>query len=103
VTKDAKLRFAWDARKSETNKRKHGVSFESAALVFDDPHIYEFEEGNEHGEIRHRAIGEALGRLLFVAYTSFEEDGEEVIRIISARKAEPKERRSYQRHSQNNP
>jgi uncharacterized DUF497 family protein len=95
----SEFRFDWDARKAETNKRKHGVSFETAALIFDDPDIYEFEEGNEHGEIRHRAIGAVLGRLLFVAYTSFGEDGEEVIRIISARKAEPKEYRAYQRHS----
>jgi uncharacterized DUF497 family protein len=93
------FRFEWDLRKAEANKRKHGVSFETAALIFSDPDIYEFEEGNEHGETRYRAIGAALGRLLFVAYTSFEEDGEEVIRIISARKAEPKEYRAYQRHS----
>jgi uncharacterized DUF497 family protein len=97
----AEFRFEWDARKAETNKRKHGVSFESAALIFSDPNIYEFEEGKEYGEIRLRAIGEALGKLLFVSYTSFEEDGEGIIRIISARKAEPKERRAYHRHSQN--
>ncbi|MBU6297045.1 MAG: BrnT family toxin [Alphaproteobacteria bacterium] len=95
------LRFEWDARKAASNKRKHGVSFESAALIFDDPQICELEEGNDHGEIRYRAIGEALGQLLFVSYTSFEETGEEVVRIISARKAEPKERRAYQRHAEN--
>lgn len=93
------IRFEWSARKAETNRRKHGVSFESATLIFGDPDIYEFEEGNEHGEVRYRAIGAALGVLLFVAFATFEEDGEEIIRIISARKAEPKERRAYQRHS----
>jgi hypothetical protein len=95
------FRFEWDVRKAESNKRKHGVSFESATLIFSDAAIYEFEEGNEHGEIRYRAIGAALGTLLFVSYTSFEEGEEEVIRIISARKAEPKERRAYQRYSKN--
>jgi uncharacterized DUF497 family protein len=93
------IRFEWDARKAVFNKRKHGVSFELATLVFDDPRVYEFEEGNEHGEVRYRAIGEALGRLLFVSYTSFEKGGEEIVRIISARKAEPKEHRAYQRHT----
>jgi uncharacterized DUF497 family protein len=94
------IHFEWDPRKAEANKRKHGVSFESAALIFADPNVYELEEGNDHGEIRFRAIGQALGTLLFVSYTSFREGEEEVIRIISARKATPKERRAYQRHSQ---
>jgi uncharacterized DUF497 family protein len=97
----SEIRFEWDAEKAVSNKRKHGVRFESAVLVFGDPHVYEFDEGNDHGEVRHGAIGEVLGRLLFVTYTSFEKDGEEVVRIISARKAEPKERRAYYRHSEN--
>ncbi|HWA89018.1 MAG TPA: BrnT family toxin [Rhizomicrobium sp.] len=94
------LRFEWDPRKSEANRRKHGVSFESAVLVFDDPDIYEFEEGNEHGEIRFRAIGQALGRLLFVSFATFAEDGVEVVRVISARGAGQSEREAYRRHSQ---
>ena|SRR5471030_2525992 len=98
----SEIRIEWNAEKAVSNKRKHGVSFESAALVFGDPRIYEFEEGHDHGEVRHRAIGEALGKFLFVTYTSFEEGGEEIVRIISARKAEPKERHAYQRHSENN-
>jgi uncharacterized DUF497 family protein len=95
------IRFEWNARRADANRRKHGIGFESAALIFDDLHIYEFEEGNDHGEIRHRAIGEALGRILFVCYTSFKEGDEEVVRIISARKASPQERRAYQGHSKN--
>lgn len=96
----SEIRFEWDARKAASNKRKHGVSFESAALVFGDPRVYEFEEGSEHGEVRYRALGKALGSLLFVSYTSFKDGEDEVVRIISARKAEPKERRAYQRHSE---
>jgi len=92
--------FEWDSRKADSNKRKHGVSFESAALIFADPNICELGEENDHGEVRFRAIGQALGKLLFVCYISFREGEEEIIRIISARKAEPKERRAYQRHSQ---
>lgn len=94
------LRFQWDPRKAEGNKRKHRVSFEVAAMVFDDPLVHEFGEGTEHGEIRYRAIGEVLGKCLAVSYTTFEEDGEETIRIISARAATPRERRAYERNSQ---
>jgi uncharacterized protein len=100
---DEDLRFEWDAKKAASNKRKHGISFELATRIFADPFVYEFEEGNEHGEIRYRAVGETLGQLLFVSYASFREGGQEVIRIISARKAEPKERRAYQRNFRSQP
>ncbi len=94
------LRFEWDVRKAEANLRKHKVSFELAAQIFDDPFVLEFEEGNDHGEARFRAIGQSFGQFIFVSYTSFEEGGDEVVRIISARKATHKERRAYQGHSQ---
>jgi len=94
------VRFEWDPRKAETNWRKHGVRFEIAAHIFEDPNIFDVEEGNDHGEIRFRAIGEAFGRLFFVSFTAFEEDGQDVIRIISARKASKAEYRAYQRHTQ---
>lgn len=93
------IHFEWDTRKAEVNWRKHGVRFEVAAHIFADPNILDIEEGNDHGEIRFRAIGEALGRIFFVSYTSFEENGREVIRIISARKASKGEYRAYQRYS----
>jgi|SRR5580698_1318155 uncharacterized DUF497 family protein len=95
------IRFEWDPRKALANKRKHGVSFETAAQVFDDPFVYEYEEGTEHGEIRFRAVGEVIGRVFFVSYTSYKEGEEEIVRIISARSASPREIRAYQRHSQN--
>ena len=95
------LHFEWDRHKAESNKRKHGIRFETAVLVFDDPHVLEIAEGNVSGEARYNAIGEALGELLFVCYASFEEEGDEIVRIISARKAEAKEHRAYQRHSEN--
>ena len=95
----SEIRFEWDIQKAASNFQKHKVRFELAALTFGDPFVYEFEDGNEHGEARYRAIGEALGKLLFVSYTSFEEDGEEVVRIISARKVTPRERRAYEREA----
>ncbi len=95
------IHFEWHGRKADANKRRHGISFETAVLVFDDPHVLEIDEGDTHGEARYNAIGEALGELLFVCYTSYEENGDEIVRIISARKAEAKEHRAYQRHSEN--
>lgn len=100
MTKMGRIRLEWDARKEESNRRKHRISFELASPIFDDPLVYEYEEGKEHAEVRCRAIGQVAGTLLFVSYVSFEEDGEEVVRIISARRATRQERRAYERHSQ---
>jgi uncharacterized protein len=92
------MRFEWDPRKAASNRRKHRISFELAKQVFWDPLVIQFIEGMEHGEIRWRAIGEAYGALLFVSYATFEEeDGTEIVRIISARKASRQERRAYER------
>lgn len=91
------FRFEWDPRKAAANLRKHGVSFETAAVVFDDPLTEKQLQGDEHGEVRWKAIGEAGGAIYYVVYTTREEDEEEVIRIISARKATRSERRAYQR------
>jgi uncharacterized DUF497 family protein len=95
----AEIRFEWDDRKDELNRRKHGVRFELASLVFDDPHVY-YIEGDEYGEIRWRAIGQIDGRLIFVSYTSFQEGEAEIIRIISARRATRQERRTYERNAE---
>jgi uncharacterized DUF497 family protein len=96
-----RVHFDWDPTKAAANWQKHGVRFETAARVFDDPFIYEYEEGNDHGEVRLRAIGEVAGRLIFVSHTSYAEGEEEIVRIISARAATPRESRAYQRYSKN--
>jgi uncharacterized protein len=96
----AETYFEWDVRKAETNKRKHGISFELASLVFDDPSVYDDVEGDEYGEIRWRALGKVKGKLIIVVYTSVEEGGAEIVRIISARKASRQERRAYERNAQ---
>jgi uncharacterized DUF497 family protein len=92
-------RFEWDEPKAELNKRKHGISFPLATQAFKDPLAERKIEGDEHGEVRWQAIGQ-VGRVLVRAtYTTREEeDGIEVIRIISARKLTPRERRAYERH-----
>ena len=93
--------FEWDPAKNLSNQRKHGVSFEEAAQVFRDPLFLSWKDRIEDGEERWQACGQVEGlTILIVAHTTWEEidDGTvmDVIRIISARRAEPKERRRYE-------
>lgn len=88
------MEFTWDERKNRVNRRRHGISFETAALVFDDPYHLSVQDREVEGEVRWQTIGLVGGlHVLVVAHTVDEE--EEVIRIISARKAEPRERKTY--------
>lgn len=91
------LRFEWDENKNEANRKKHGISFEAAIRVFDDPNLLDFIERIEDGEERWNAIGYAAGSLLFltVVHTYMEKAGEPVARIISARRASRSERKLY--------
>ncbi len=90
--------FEWDDKKAESNFRKHGIWFEEAALAFDDPLAVSEQDRIENGEQRWQTIGMAGGcLLLLVAHTvRFEEQGIEVVRIISARRVDRKERRRYE-------
>jgi uncharacterized protein len=73
------------------------VSFEAATLVFDDPHAVGVPEHTEEGEERWKTVGMAAGVVpLLVVQSHREEGGEEYIRIISARKATPRERKTYE-------
>lgn len=91
------LRFEWDPAKAAGNLWKHGVSFELAMRVFFDSFAWVEQDRIEGGEQRWRTLGMVDGVvLLLVAHTVREEGGTEVIRIISARRAEPKERRRYE-------
>lgn len=94
------LLFEWDQAKNLSNQRKHGVSFEEAAQVFLNPLYLSWKERVQDGEQRWQTCGPVEGQsLLIVAHTIVEEfeDGREieVVRIISARRAEAKERRRY--------
>ncbi|WP_208866542.1 BrnT family toxin [Mesorhizobium sanjuanii] len=90
------MRFEWDAEKAASNLRKHGVSFEVATGVFLDPFALTIQDRVEEGEYRWQTIGVVDGTfVLLIAHADREEDGIDVIRIISARQATPKERRSY--------
>jgi uncharacterized protein len=90
------VRFEWDEAKAKANRRKHGVRFEDAMLVFADPFALVEQDRIEHGELRWQTLGLAGGIvLLLVAHTVRHEDEDEVIRIISARRAVRKERQRY--------
>jgi uncharacterized protein len=86
--------FVWDEGKNRINRRKHGVSFDTAIRVFADPYAVSYVDRLVDGEERWHTIGLASGiALLLVVHTiGEEEDGEETYRIISARKASPRER-----------
>jgi uncharacterized protein len=95
-----KIRFEWDPAKAASNLSKHRVSFELAKRVFLDPFALVEQDRIESGERRWQTIGMVEGRaLLLVAHTVGENDNIEVIRIISARRAEPKERRRYEQEN----
>ena len=90
------MKWIWDQEKNRTNKLKHGLSFETAALVFDDPLLLSRPD-DDAGDERWQTIGVAESSLLFVVHTEMAfHDGEEVGRIISARRASRRERRAYE-------
>lgn len=87
------LKFEWDRRKAAANARKHGVSFEEAKTCFDDPKACYLRNEAPSYEDRLILIAYSSGRrLLFVVHA---EVGRDAIRIISARKASPSQRRIY--------
>jgi uncharacterized protein len=88
---ELEMEFEWDASKEQANRKKHGIDFQTAAKVFLDPCLIEFDDRDATGELRFNAIGLVDGRILFVTYAI----RGDVIRIISARGAEPHERRKY--------
>lgn len=91
------MRFEWDAEKNRRNRAKHKVSFEAAQLVIDDPYALSIRDRVVDGEERWQTIGRAAGiSVLLVVHANREQRGEEVIRIITARKATPRERRLYE-------
>ena len=92
------IRFEWDQAKNLSNQSKHGVSFEAAAQVFRDPMYASLQDRVEDGEERWQTLGVVRGvLLLLVAHTVEEESSTGIaIRIISARRANRRERRFYE-------
>ena len=88
------MTFEWDENKERLNQKNHdGISFEYAARVFLDSKRIEMldENHSDESEERYNVIG-CVERILFVVYT---ERGSDKIRIISARRATPKEEKLY--------
>ena len=98
------MRYEWDERKNRTNQRKHqGISFELAALVFEDPNcLITTDRIDTTGEQRWHALGrvyikEAAAAAVLIVVQAYKEhhNDEEIVRIISARRAEKHEVRRY--------
>ena len=94
------MRWTWDPDKNEANRDKHGISFETAVLVFDDP--FHVRDDDPHPfERRFQTIGMVGAAVIIVVHTLPESESEgenEVGRIISARKAAPRMRRMYEEY-----
>jgi len=89
------VRFEWDDEKAISNLEKHGVSFGEATEVFYDPNALEdYDPQHSNEEKRFFIIGMSSRRLLYVIYA--ERTGD-VVRIISARRADKAERENYER------
>jgi len=88
------LRFEWDSKKAQSNKRKHGITFEEASTIFGDPlSITIPDPAHSVGEDRFITVGTSVdNKLLVVVHT----DRDDIIRIISARNATRSERRQYE-------
>jgi len=86
------IQFQWDLQKADTNERKHGVTFVEAVTVFRDVLACIFDDkDHSEEEFREIIVGHSIqNRLLVVAFT------EDLIRIISARKATREEREDYE-------
>ena len=98
------MRFEWDPRKAAQNLQKHRVPFEEACTIFADRSILTVhDEEHSESEDRWASMGfSSAGRILVVIHTwpEPEDEGEELVRIISARRANKREQGVYQRRQQ---
>ena len=95
------VEFEWDLRKNERNREKHGISFEEAQEIFGDPfHLSVIDLRFSYFEERWITIGRTGRRRIVVAVHMYlNSDGDEVIRMISAREATAHERKRYEQHA----
>jgi uncharacterized protein len=89
------MSYEWDAAKNVANQVKHGISFEEARLIFDGDILTGFDSRRDYGETRQVSIG-AIAGLVVIAVVHTDRNG--VIRIISARLANRRERQRYYDH-----
>jgi hypothetical protein len=88
------MKSRWDEAKAAKNLVRHGVQFEEARTVFEDPRYVDFyDPDHSDDEKRFLRIGRSrVGRLLLVSYT----ERRNGVRLISAREATPRERKTYE-------
>ena len=92
----SKIRFEWDRRKARSNEKKHGISFDEASSAFyDDNGLIIDDPAHSKDEARFILLGLSASVRLVVVVHCFRDD-DDVVRIISARKATPAESRQYQ-------
>ena len=93
------MKFEWDLGKAETNIRKHGVAFSEASLIFADVFVLSVPDPDHSGdEDRWLSMGiGGSGKLLTVVHTFRKRNGDETVRIISARKATSREQAQYRK------
>ena len=85
------MNITWDPAKNRENQRKHGISFDDAKAVFQDPDRIEVLDDRDYGEERWVAIG-TLGKIVALVIYTERNSG---IRLISARKADPDDTADY--------
>ncbi len=91
--------FEWDENKAARSRRDHGISFQTASLVFDDPFRLTEEDSVVDGEQRMRTTGLIGGTLVVIVIHLEAADTEDLfVRITSARKATPEEGRTYEQN-----
>jgi uncharacterized DUF497 family protein len=95
----APVRIEWDSKKNEINIKKYGISFEQVKEVFHDPlHISKLDKGFNYLEERWITIGSTVKGEIVVADSFFSDEGEEVIKLISAQRVTSKERAQYEKY-----
>jgi len=95
LKREMDLEFTWDRGKARRNLQKHGIRFETAKQVFSDPYLIVIEDCEVDHEMRYQAIGYAGSDLLLVVHVDRSEEDQEIIHIVSARKATAYEQAAY--------
>ena len=91
------MRFEWDDNKNRINKSKHGISFETAVKVWDDPFHWTYFDRVDNGERRmHCLCTVGAAAVSLAVYMERDSDGEEIIRVIGARRATRHEKYAWE-------
>jgi uncharacterized DUF497 family protein len=90
------MRFEWNDDKNRRNLEKHGISFETASFAFEDPYALTDRDIFDEEQRWNTLASIAPGVVLFIVHTWMDKGSEEVIRLISVRAAESRERKKYE-------